>query len=68
MVVRLWRSRWQKHQVQLLIRGDSVAMLTLLVNMRPHSPQMHIIGQELALEMAHFSFVPIVLPTLLLMS
>ncbi len=45
------------HQVQLMVRGDLVAMLTRLVNMRPHSPQMRIIAQELALEMAHYLFV-----------
>ena len=60
VAVRLWRERWQKHQAQLMVRGDSVAMLTLLVNMRPHSPQMRIIAQEMALDMAHYSFVPVV--------
>ena len=43
-----------------MVRGDSVAMLTLLVKMRPHSAQMRLIAQELAIDMAHFSFVPVV--------
>ena len=56
----MWHHSWQKFQIQLVIRGDSVAMLTLLINMRPHTPQMRIISQELAPEMAHYSFVPMV--------
>ena len=35
-------------------------MLTLIVNLRPKSAQLQLIGQELALEFCHFSFVPIV--------
>ena len=60
IAVRLWRNRWQKHQVCLRIRGDSVAMLTLLVNMRPHSAQMRLIAQEIAIDMAHYTFVPVI--------
>ena len=35
-------------------------MLTLIMNMRPPSAQMQLIAQELAIDMAHFSFVPVV--------
>ena len=35
-------------------------MLTVLVNMRPRSVQMRLIAQEVAIDMAHFSFVPVV--------
>ena len=35
-------------------------MLTLVVNMRPRTRQLQIIGQELALEMCNYSFLPVV--------
>ena len=60
VAIRVWRSRWQKHRVRLTVKGDNVAMLTLIVNLRPKSAQLQLIGQELALEFCHFSFVPIV--------
>ena len=60
VAVRLWRDHWQKHQVRLRIRGDSVAMLTLLINMRPHSVQMRVIAQEVAIDMAQYTFVPVI--------
>jgi hypothetical protein len=37
-----------------------VAMLTLIVNMRPRSRQLQLIAQELATDLCEFSFVPIV--------
>ena len=37
-----------------------MAMLTLLINMRPHSVQMHLIAQEVAIDMAHYTFVPVI--------
>lgn len=37
-------------------------MLTLVVDMRPKSWQMQLMGQEMAIELAHFSFVPVVTP------
>ena len=60
VAIRMWKGRWQRHRVQLTVRGDSVAMLTLVVNMRPKSPQLQIIGQELAMELCNFSFMPVV--------
>ena len=49
----------QQRRVCLTVRGHSVAMFTLVVNMRPDT-QLRLIGQELALELAEFSFVPVV--------
>ena len=34
VAVRLWKAHWQQRRVCLTVRGDSVAMLTLVVNMR----------------------------------
>ena len=47
-------------RVVLKVRGDNVAMLTLILNMRPRTKQMQTIAQELALDMCEFSFVPLV--------
>jgi len=60
VAIRHWRRRWQVHRVKLMVRGDSVAMLTLVLNMRPHTKAMRIIAQELAIDTAHYSFVPMV--------
>ena len=40
------------------IRSDNVTALTLLVKMRPGSPQIAIIARELALKLVEFSFPP----------
>jgi len=58
--LRLWVNYWNKRHVVVRVRGDSVAMLTLVVNMRPKSAALTIIGQELALTIANAVFVPIV--------
>jgi len=58
VAVRLWRPLWGQHAVQLLVKGDSVTMLTLMVNMRPTTPALCVIGQELALDFAEVPFVP----------
>ena len=60
VALRLWRHRWQQHRVRLAVRGDNVAMLTLIVNMRPRSAQLQIIAQEIAIEFCNFSFVPVI--------
>ena len=58
--LRLWKSRWADKAVRLRLKGDSVTMLSLVINMRPSSPGLAIIGQELALDFASVSFMPIV--------
>ena len=40
------------------VRSDNVTALTLLVKMRPGSPQIAIIARELALKLVEFSFPP----------
>lgn len=60
IAIRLWRPRWAEASIQLKVRGDSITMLTLVVNLRPSTPQLSLIGQEIALEFARCSFVPII--------
>jgi len=60
IAMRLWVTHWNKRSVLLRVRGDSVAMLTLVINMRPKSAAMALIGQELALTIASSTFIPIV--------
>ena len=45
------------------VRGDNVTALTLLVKMRPGSPQIAIIAREIALKLVEFSFPPDALHT-----
>ena len=40
VAVRLWKAHWQQRRVCLTVRGDSVEMLTLVVNMRPRTRQL----------------------------
>ena len=58
--IRIWKSRWATGTATLLVRGDSVTMLTLVVNMRPSSTQLAFIGQELALDFASAAFAPFI--------
>ena len=60
VAVRLWKAHWQQRRVCLTVRGDSVAILTVVVNMRPRTRQLRLICEELALELAEFSFVAVV--------
>ena len=55
VALRHWSDRWSRSRVQLQIRGDSVAMLTLLLKMRPptSSKALGVIGRELALDIAN---------------
>ena len=62
--VQLWKTPGQQRRVCLTIHCDSVAMLTLVVNMRPHTRQHRVIAEELANEHAEFPFVPVVAPNL----
>ena len=50
VALRCWAHRWQHKRVTLQIEGDSVAMLTMLLKMRPPSPEMGLIAREVALD------------------
>ena len=58
--VRLWKAHRQQRRVCLTVRGDSVAMLTLLVSMRLRTRQLRIISRELAMDSAELLLVPLV--------
>ena len=54
----LWSIQWTDARINLQIRSDNVTALTLLVKMRPGSPQIAIVARELALKLVEFSFPP----------
>jgi len=60
VALRLWHDTWYQDRVQLRITGDSVCMLTLVIQMRApaRSPALGIIARELALDVAHAVYQP----------
>jgi len=60
IALRQWRHLWGQESISLRVKGDSVTMLTMIVNMRPTTPALALIGQEIALEFAAAPFVPMV--------
>ena len=58
VAVDVWHSKWSKQRVVLKVKGDNVAALTLLIKMRPSTPEMAVIARELALRLATLSFPP----------
>ena len=59
VALRLWRPIWGRHSLTLRVKGDSMTMLSLIVNLRPSTPQLGLIGREIALEYAQAVFVPV---------
>jgi hypothetical protein len=53
-----WAHHWTDSRINLQVRSDNVTALTLLVKMRPGSPQIAIIAREIALKLVEFSFPP----------
>jgi len=60
VALRLWRQIWGRQALTLRVRGDSMTMLSLIINLRPPTPQLGLIGREIALEFAQAVFVPVV--------
>ena len=60
IALRMCRSCWGQRTLRLAVRGDSVTMLSLVVNLRPSTRQLAIIGQEMAFEIAQAVFVPVI--------
>ena len=54
----LWSGNWTDARINLQVRCDNVTALTLLVKMRPGSPQIAIVAREIALRLVEFSFPP----------
>ena len=51
-------AHWNQTRIVLKVRGDNVGSLTLLITMRPHSPEVAIIARGLALRLVDLSFPP----------
>ena len=48
-----WKSYWTKDRTKLLIRGDSVTMLTMVLCLKPsRSPGLGLLARELVLDLA----------------
>ncbi len=58
VAMNIWHAKWAQQRVVLKTKGDNVAALTILVEMRPCGPTMAIIARELALRLAVLSFPP----------
>ena len=58
VAMREWASEWTNRHVQLSVRSDNVAALTLMCKMQPHSDRMGIVARELALDIAQSSVAP----------
>jgi hypothetical protein len=60
VALRLFKPFWINKRIQLAVRGDSVAMLTLILKLRPpaQSASLGIISRELALDISEAAYAP----------
>ena len=58
VALRIWEQQLSARRLALIVRGDNVGALSLLVKMRPSSPQQAIVARELALVTVHAAFPP----------
>ena len=60
VALRAWKQHWKESRFNLMIRGDSVTMLTIVLHMRPasSSPGLGLLARELALDMAEGCYQP----------
>ena len=58
VALRLWSSTYSTERVILSVKSDNVSALTLLLKLRPSTPQLAIIGREIALLVAEMAFPP----------
>ena len=58
VALRHWMGWWKERRVQLAIRTDNVAALTLVCRMQPKGTSLGIIARELALDIACSTFAP----------
>ena len=63
VLIDIWATRWKQSRIVLKVRGDTVGALTLLITMRPHSPEIAIIARGLALRVVDLSFPPYAIHT-----
>ena len=59
MALRVWKQVWQQRRTVITVRGDSVAMLTVVLKLKPtDAPSLGLIARELALDLAEATFAP----------
>jgi len=58
VALREWSVHWRDRRVQLSVKSDNVAALTMVCKMQPHSERMAIIARELALDIGMSSVSP----------
>ena len=59
VALRVWASFWRSRRCVLSVKSDSVSALTLLLVMRPSTPQLAIIARELALDVSESCYRPV---------
>jgi hypothetical protein len=60
VAMRLWKTRWRSQRVRIAVRGDSLAMLTVLLKFKApsNSRALGIIAREVALDVAESCYAP----------
>ena len=60
VALRHWHSRWHQGRVRIEVRGDSVCMLTLVIQLRARasSPALGMVAREMALDIAEAVYTP----------
>ena len=58
VALREWSAHWKGKRVQLVVRTDNVAALTLVCKMQPHSEQLGRIAREMALDIGESTYSP----------
>ena len=64
VAMRLWLPSCEKRiNLTPVVRGDNMTALTLVLKMRPSTPELAIVARELALCLSSYSFLPAVYHT-----
>ena len=58
VALRHWMPEWKNRRVQIAVRTDNVAALTMVCKMQPHSDRVGVVARELALDIAESSCAP----------
>ena len=59
VALRTWKSRWRADRMRLVVKGDSVAMLTIAITMQSSGMTgLNIIAREMALDRAESVYEP----------
>ena len=58
VALREWSSYWCNHRVQLSVRTDNMAVLSMMCRMQPYSDRMGIVAHELGLDICQSSVTP----------